>query len=185
MILRSRNGSFPDRNRHLELSATLRRDIFDPETVRSFAEKVETPERLKMLCLLTYADIKAVNPDALTPWKAENIWQLYIALPTTCIDRGRAAARRRADEVLAHLRTLAPAAGKKTRNFSRRIAAALFARTRRVTSSLRWRWPVDWAEDPVQLALDARPPLVRTDAGHPRPPIPVCEDGRHLWPRGA
>src|SRR5580698_547654 len=65
--------------RHLEMSAALRRDIFDPETVRAFAEKVETPERLKMLCLLTYADIKAVNPEALTPWKAENIWQLYIA----------------------------------------------------------------------------------------------------------
>ena len=38
-----------------------------------------TPERLKMLCLLTYADIKAVNPEALTPWKSENIWQLYIS----------------------------------------------------------------------------------------------------------
>ena len=32
-----------------------------------------------MLCLMTYADIKAVNPDALTPWKADNLWQLYIA----------------------------------------------------------------------------------------------------------
>ncbi len=59
--------------RHLELSMTLRRDIFDPETVKSLGEKLETPERLKMLCLLTYADIKAVNPEALTPWKAENI----------------------------------------------------------------------------------------------------------------
>ena len=32
-----------------------------------------------MLTLLTYADIKAVNPEALTPWKAENLWQLYMA----------------------------------------------------------------------------------------------------------
>src|SRR5690349_17291650 len=64
---------------HLELSATLRRDIFDPATVAAFAEKMGTPERLKMLCLLTYADIKAVNPEALTPWKAENVWQLYMA----------------------------------------------------------------------------------------------------------
>jgi [protein-PII] uridylyltransferase len=63
---------------HLDMSATLRKDIFDPETVRVFAEKMGTPERLKMLCLLTYADIKAVNPEALTPWKAENVWQLYI-----------------------------------------------------------------------------------------------------------
>ena len=32
-----------------------------------------------MLTLFTYADIKAVNPEALTPWKAEMLWQLYAA----------------------------------------------------------------------------------------------------------
>jgi len=65
---------------HLEMSMTLsRRDIFDPETVRVLAERIGTPERLKMLCLLTYADIKSVNPEALTPWKAEMLWQLYAA----------------------------------------------------------------------------------------------------------
>jgi len=64
---------------HLEMSSTLRRrDIFDPETVRELANKIGTPERLKMLTLLTLADIKAVNPDALTPWKAENLWRLYM-----------------------------------------------------------------------------------------------------------
>jgi [protein-PII] uridylyltransferase len=65
---------------HLEMSANLlRRDIFDTQTVRNFAEKVGTPERLKMLCLFTYADIRAVNPEALTPWKAESLWQLYVS----------------------------------------------------------------------------------------------------------
>ncbi len=64
---------------HLEMSATLRRDIFDAETVRALAGKVGTPEQLKMLCLLTYADIRAVNPEAMTPWKAESLWQLYIS----------------------------------------------------------------------------------------------------------
>jgi [protein-PII] uridylyltransferase len=64
---------------HLEMSAALRRDIFDMETVRAFAGKVHTPEALRMLLLFTYADINAVHPDALTPWKAENLWQLYIA----------------------------------------------------------------------------------------------------------
>lgn len=65
---------------HLEMSATLlRRDIFDPEVVRAFAEKVGTTERLKMLTLLTYADVKSVNPEALTPWKAEMLWQLHAA----------------------------------------------------------------------------------------------------------
>jgi [protein-PII] uridylyltransferase len=64
---------------HLEMSAALRRDVFDAETVRAFAGKVQTPEALRMLALFTYADIEAVHPDALTPWKAENLWRLYLA----------------------------------------------------------------------------------------------------------
>jgi [protein-PII] uridylyltransferase len=103
---------------HLEMSATLRRDIFDPATVRAFSEKVGTPERLKMLCLLTYADIKAVNPEALTPWKAENVWQLYIAtanyLNRNADERVHAEAD---DKNLAHLRSLAPMTGKKLKSF--------------------------------------------------------------------
>jgi [protein-PII] uridylyltransferase len=64
---------------HLAMSASLlRRDIFDPGTIRIFADQVGTPERLKLLCLFTYADIRAVNPAALTPWKAESLWQLYV-----------------------------------------------------------------------------------------------------------
>jgi [protein-PII] uridylyltransferase len=64
---------------HLEMSAAMRRDIFDPENIRTFAAKMATPERLRLMCLMTYADIRAVNPDALTPWKAENLWRLYVA----------------------------------------------------------------------------------------------------------
>ena len=103
---------------HLELSATLRRDIFDPATVAAFAEKIGTPERLKMLCLLTYADIKAVNPEALTPWKAENVWQLYIAaenhLNRSADQRVHADVN---DEKLARLRSLAPVTGSKFKGF--------------------------------------------------------------------
>jgi [protein-PII] uridylyltransferase len=65
---------------HLDMSATVqRRDIFDPATVSAFAESVATQERLQRLCLLTYADIHSVNPEALTPWKAEMLWQLFVA----------------------------------------------------------------------------------------------------------
>ena len=105
-------------DRHLEMSAALRRDIFDPETIQQFAERVGTPERLKMLCLLTYADIKAVNPESLTPWKAENIWQLYIGTANHLLrsldERLHVSAD---DETLAHLRTLAPAAGRRFEDF--------------------------------------------------------------------
>jgi [protein-PII] uridylyltransferase len=64
---------------HLEMSAAMRRDIFDVENVRSFAEKTGDPQMLKMLTLMTFADIKAVNPEALTPWKAEALWQFYMS----------------------------------------------------------------------------------------------------------
>jgi [protein-PII] uridylyltransferase len=65
---------------HLDMSATVqRRDIFDPATVSGFAATVSAHERLQRLCLMTYADIHAVNPEALTPWKAEMLWQLFVA----------------------------------------------------------------------------------------------------------
>jgi [protein-PII] uridylyltransferase len=65
--------------RHLELSAALQsRDVFDPQTIRDVAHRVETVERLKALTLVTYADISAVNPGAMTPWRAEQLWQLYL-----------------------------------------------------------------------------------------------------------
>jgi [protein-PII] uridylyltransferase len=103
---------------HLEMSSQLRRDIFNPETVAAFAEKIGTPERLKMLCLLTYADIKAVNPEALTPWKAENVWQLYIGAANYL---NRSADHRVHGDVgaekLARLRSLAPVMGGRFRDF--------------------------------------------------------------------
>jgi [protein-PII] uridylyltransferase len=103
---------------HLEMSAQLRRDIFNPETVAAFAEKVGTPERLKMLCLLTYADIKAVNPEALTPWKAENVWQLYIGAANYLNRSADQRVHGDADgEKLARLRSLAPVMGARYKDF--------------------------------------------------------------------
>jgi [protein-PII] uridylyltransferase len=139
---------------HLEMSANLRRDIFDPETVRSFAERVGTPERLKMLCLLTFADIKAVNPEALTPWKAENIWQLYIGAANDLI---RTVDQRlhvnTDDEVMTHLRTLAPAAGKKLEVFLEGLPKR-YLRSYSVEEVLtHMEMAARLATDPVQLAL--------------------------------
>jgi [protein-PII] uridylyltransferase len=54
------------------------RDLFDPQTVRELAHQLETVERLKALTLLTYADISAVNPNVMTAWRAEQLWQLYM-----------------------------------------------------------------------------------------------------------
>ena len=65
---------------HLEMSKALRRDIYASETIEAFSRFVPTPEALKMLSIFTYADISAVHPDALTPWKAEKIFHLYLAV---------------------------------------------------------------------------------------------------------
>ena len=113
---------------HLEMSAAMRRDVFDPANVKTFAERVGVPERLKMQCLMTYADIKAVNPEAMTPWKADDLWQLYIACANylsrsadervhTDGDSGGEAPSSLASSNLAHLRSLAPVAGKKINVF--------------------------------------------------------------------
>ena len=66
--------------RHLEMSALMHsRDLQDPATAREMANRVGTVERLKALTLLTYADISAVNPSAMTPWRAQVLWQLYLS----------------------------------------------------------------------------------------------------------
>lgn len=63
---------------HLIMSDVAQtRDISDPRTVKDFADKVQSPERLKLLTILTTADIKAVGPGVWNGWKAQLIEQLY------------------------------------------------------------------------------------------------------------
>ena len=104
---------------HLEMSLAMRRDIFDPENIRDFASRVGSQQQLKMLTLLTYADVKAVNPDALTPWKAENLWQLYIAA-ANFLDRSIDEARYHVDEdpgLLNRIVALVPDRAAELRSF--------------------------------------------------------------------
>ncbi|HZL51688.1 MAG TPA: ACT domain-containing protein, partial [Terracidiphilus sp.] len=63
---------------HLEMSAMMNgRDLSDPASIREMAAKAGTVERLKLLTLLTYGDISAVNPTAMTPWRRQLLWNLY------------------------------------------------------------------------------------------------------------
>jgi [protein-PII] uridylyltransferase len=55
-----------------------RRDITDPKIVADFAETVRNSENLKLLCVLTYADTRAVGPDIWTVWKGALLWELYM-----------------------------------------------------------------------------------------------------------
>jgi [protein-PII] uridylyltransferase len=141
---------------HLEISSVLRRDIYDPATIEAFAEKMGRPERLKMLCLLTYADIKAVNPEALTPWKAENVWQLYMA-SANCMTRTadqRLHAETEQNETLARLESTAP-------EFTAQVKVFLEGMPRRYLRSFRpeeilqhLKMADSLADDPIQLHLE-------------------------------
>ena len=63
---------------HLTLAHTaLWRDLSDEKTIVDFAVKVGTPERLRLLYLLTAADIAGVGPGALNDWKLALLTQLY------------------------------------------------------------------------------------------------------------
>src|SRR3546814_19398630 len=56
---------------HLAMSDTaFKRDIDDPKTIRDFADLVQSPERLRLLLVLTVADIRAVGPNVWYGWKA-------------------------------------------------------------------------------------------------------------------
>jgi [protein-PII] uridylyltransferase len=64
---------------HLEMSKIiLRRDFSDESVIQQFADLVGNVDNLRMLVLVTYADIKAVNNEVLTPWKEDLLWQLYV-----------------------------------------------------------------------------------------------------------
>jgi [protein-PII] uridylyltransferase len=63
---------------HLILSSAMTsRDLRDPATAHALAESIATVERLRMLTMLTYADISAVNPQAMSPWRLEQLWHTY------------------------------------------------------------------------------------------------------------
>lgn len=63
---------------HLLMSKTaFKRDLNDPQTVRDFAAVVQSPERLRLLLVLTVADIRAVGPDVWNGWKAALLRDLY------------------------------------------------------------------------------------------------------------
>jgi len=54
-----------------------RRDLHDEKMIVQFARQMGKSENLKMLYLLTYADLKAVGPDVWTDWKAMLMEELY------------------------------------------------------------------------------------------------------------
>jgi [protein-PII] uridylyltransferase len=60
------------------LETAFRRDLHDEQVILRFANEIKNPDRLKMLYLLTFADIKAVGPEAWTSWKDTLLAELFL-----------------------------------------------------------------------------------------------------------
>ena len=65
---------------HLLMSATaFKRDLADPKTIEDFVHQVQSPERLRLLLILTVVDIRAVGPGVWNEWKRSLLSTLYEA----------------------------------------------------------------------------------------------------------
>ena len=63
---------------HLVMSSVAQsRDLSDRKTIENFAAVVQSVERLKLLAILTTADIRAVGPGVWNGWKAQLLRTLY------------------------------------------------------------------------------------------------------------
>ncbi|MCA1907057.1 MAG: [protein-PII] uridylyltransferase [Magnetospirillum sp.] len=63
---------------HLTMSrVAFKRDIDDPQTITDFVSRIQSPERLRLLLVLTVADIRAVGPNVWNGWKGGLLRELY------------------------------------------------------------------------------------------------------------
>ncbi|MBI3398487.1 MAG: [protein-PII] uridylyltransferase [Deltaproteobacteria bacterium] len=73
---------------HLILADTAQyRDLHDERLVIEFAKKVGDTERLNLLYLLTFADVRAVGPEVWSHWKGALFHELYFKA-LTVLERG-------------------------------------------------------------------------------------------------
>ncbi|WP_324805754.1 [protein-PII] uridylyltransferase [Sphingomonas sp. LY29] len=130
---------------HLLLSNTaFRRDLADPKTVEDFVAKVQSPERLRLLLILTVVDIRAVGPGTWTDWKRLLLRTLFDAAEERL--RLGHKQRGRADQVSVRQEALAETLGWSP--------AALRAHARRLPDSYWLAEPIEWqADNARQVAL--------------------------------
>jgi [protein-PII] uridylyltransferase len=64
---------------HLSMShISQRRDMSDEEMINEFARQFKSVDDLRMLCLLTYADLSGVTKTAWSAWKGQLLWELFV-----------------------------------------------------------------------------------------------------------
>ena len=147
---------------HLLLSSTaFKRDLADPKTIDDFIRQVQSPERLRLLLVLTVVDIRAVGPGVWTEWKRTLLRTLFEAAE----ERLRLGHKQhgRAELVERRQKELAAELGWK--------ASAVRAHARRLPDSYWLAEPLAW-----QVANARQVAAAETHFGEARPDIVAEED---------
>ena len=147
---------------HLLLSSTaFKRDLTDPKTIEDFVRQVQSPERLRLLLVLTVVDIRAVGPGVWNEWKRTLLRTLYEAAE----ERLRLGHKQhgRSELVQARQEELAAALGWK--------ASAARAHARRLPDSYWLAEPLAW-----QVANAKQVAQAETHFGDPSPSVMVEDD---------
>ena len=147
---------------HLLLSSTaFKRDLADPKTIDDFARQVQSPERLRLLLVLTVVDIRAVGPGVWSDWKKTLLSTLYEAAE----ERLRLGHKQhgRAELVEVRQKELAAALGWK--------ASAVRAHARRLPDSY-------WLAEPLasQVANAKQVAAAEAHIGEATPNVTIEED---------
>ena len=147
---------------HLLLSSTaFKRDLADPKTIEDFAMAVQSPERLRLLLILTVVDIRAAGPSVWNEWKRTLLRTLFEAAE----ERLRLGHKQhgRAELVAQRQQELASALGWK--------ASAVRAHARRLPDSYWLAEPLSW-----QVANARQVAAAEAHIGEATPNVAVEDD---------
>ena len=147
---------------HLLMSATaFKRDLADPKTIEDFALAVQSPERLRLLLILTVVDIRAVGPGTWNDWKRQLLRSLFDAAEERL--RLGHKQRGRSEEIKVRHAELAQALGWK--------ASAVRAHARRLPDSYWLAEPPAW-----QLANARQVAEAEARIGDPAPSVVAVDE---------
>jgi len=147
---------------HLLLSNTaFRRDVTDPKTVEDFIRTVQSPERLRLLLILTVVDIRAVGPTTWNDWKRQLLRTLFDAAEERL--RLGHKQRGRQEQVAARQQALVDALPWKM--------SAVRAHARRLPDSYWLAEPPEW-----QLANALQVASAEAHIGDPEPSVTAQPD---------
>ncbi|HEX6603793.1 MAG TPA: [protein-PII] uridylyltransferase [Sphingomicrobium sp.] len=147
---------------HLLMASTaFKRDLADPKTIEDFAHQVQSPERLRLLLVLTVVDIRAVGPNVWNEWKKTLLRTLFEAAE----ERLRLGHKQhgRSELVEDRQRALAAELGWK--------ATAARAHARRLPDSYWLAEPLEW-----QVANALQVAEAEARIGEPRPSVVAADD---------